>query len=175
MMAERFVPREFGGSDFYCDEVSNDRTNGEFHAVRFCAKCGQSTSTANAARVAEQERVAAEVTEAHACESDGEIVFMERGGSSSAKKMLTDLTQKQEGMTRPEKTIPLVMMYHPGETKVTALLQAQLEHHAVDEDDRAAKLLLEVEGTTKVVAYISRPNSRPRMSWSTIQKPRPRP
>ena len=76
--------------------------------------------------------------------------------------MLTDLTQKQEGMTRPEKTIPLVMMYHPGETKVTALLQAQLEHHAVDEDDRAAKLLLEVEGTTKVVAYISRPNSRPR-------------
>ena len=45
-------------------------------------------------------------------------------------------------------------MYNPGETKVTASLQARLEQHVVDKDDRAAKRLLEVEDTAKVVANL---------------------
>ena len=103
-MAERCVSGEFGGSAYFATKSPTTARMGISRGA-IERQMRAMNPTAHAARIADRERVAAEITEARACERDVEIVFVERGGSSSAKKMLGDLTQKLEGMALSGKMI----------------------------------------------------------------------
>ena len=54
--------------------------------------------TVHAAHATDRERVATETAAAEERVTLLSLVFVERGGSSSAKKALADITQKWEGM-----------------------------------------------------------------------------
>ena len=105
--------------------------------------------------LADRTRVAAETAASVAAGHVVDIIFVERGGSASAKEAVAKVTRKLKGKAHNIRVHKqrLNNLIEPGEgAKATASLQAQLREHGVAEEKRVAKRRREDEETALVLA-----------------------
>ena len=95
-MASRVVGGEFGGSAFKAAQSPITRSMGiTREAILYHVQ--KIDLAADAARLEDQARVKAETAAAEASGKNVEFVFVERGGSSSAKRALGKLEKRLKG------------------------------------------------------------------------------
>ena len=97
LMEDRILDGEFWGSAWHALQSPTTAGVGITHG-EINYQMTKIDPVAHAARAHDRARVAAETA---AAEENGHVVglvFVKRGGSSSAKKALADITQKWEGM-----------------------------------------------------------------------------
>ena len=125
-------------------------------------------------RLVDRERAKAETSASEAAGHVVDIVFVERGGSASARKALVKITHKLEGARHLHMQIILLTGADTqGDgTKATASLHAEIKQCAEAEEKRAAKRRREDEETALVVADLQ---ARLEASEERADNVRPRP
>ena len=122
---------------------------------------GNIDPVALADRLADRERAKAETSVSEAASHVVDIVYVERGGSASARKALVKITQKLKGARHLHiKIILQTGADTQGDaTKATASLQVEIKQCAEAEEKRAAKRRREDEGTAQVLADLRADNA----------------
>ena len=99
LMASRCIDGEFGGSAWRAAQSPKTARMGlTRNAINYQIRVLDPAG--HAAMVNDRARVAAETAAAEAAGHVVDIVFVERGGSASAKKALVKITQKLKGIAR---------------------------------------------------------------------------
>ena len=150
LMAERCVSGEFGGSAYH---ATMSPTTARMGISRGAIE--RRMRQIDPSALADRTRVAAETAASVAAGHVIDVIFVERGGSASAKEEVAKVTRKLKGKAHNIRVHKQRLNYliEPGEgAKATASLQAQLREHGVAEEKRVAKRRREDEETALVLA-----------------------